>query len=85
MGVAGRRPQVLQRRGLGEWEPLLMAIPYGKGRVFHTALGHSAVSMGGLGFQETLKRGTEWAATGEVTFPAVPGEVLTLDRVAVVE
>jgi hypothetical protein len=41
--------------------------------------------MGGLGFQETLKRGVEWAATGEVTFPAVPAEVLTLDKVAVVE
>lgn len=69
--------------GSGEWEPLLMAVPYGKGRVFHTALGHGAVSMGGLGFQETLKRGAEWAATGEVTFPPVPAEALTLGKVAV--
>ncbi len=68
--------------GSGEWEPLLMAVPYGKGRVFHTALGHSAVSMGGLGFQETLKRGVEWAATGSVTFPDVGADRLTLDRVA---
>lgn len=58
--------------GSGEWEPLLMAIPYGKGRVFHTALGHGAVSMSSTGFKETLKRGTEWAATGAVTFPAPP-------------
>jgi type 1 glutamine amidotransferase len=58
--------------GSGEWEPLLMAIPFGKGRVFHTALGHSVVSMGSIGFQETLKRGTEWAATGSVNFPAPP-------------
>lgn len=71
--------------GSGELEPLLMVIPFGKGRVFHTALGHSTVSMGGLGFQETLKRGTEWAATGAVTFPAVSAEVLTVDKVAVVE
>ncbi len=69
--------------GSGEWEPLLMAIPYGKGRVFHTALGHSTVSMGAVGFQETLKRGTEWAATGEVTFPALGEDKLTLERVAV--
>jgi type 1 glutamine amidotransferase len=69
--------------GSGEWEPLLMALSYGKGRVFHTALGHSVVSMGGLGFQETLKRGVEWAATGEVTFPEVGAEQLTLEAVAV--
>lgn len=68
--------------GSGEWEPLLMAIPYGKGRVFHTALGHSTVSMSALGFHETLKRGTEWAATGEVSFPAVGEDKLTLGQVA---
>lgn len=71
--------------GSGEWEPLLMAIPFGEGRVFHTALGHGTVSMGGLGFQETLRRGTEWAATGEVTFPEVGADQLTLESVAVVE
>ncbi len=68
--------------GSGEWEPLLMAIPYGKGRVFHTALGHSVVSMGGLGFQETLKRGVEWAATGKVTFPEVGAERLAVEKVS---
>lgn len=70
--------------GSGEWEPILMTIAYGKGRVFHTTLGHSVVSMGGVGFQETLKRGTEWAATGEVTFPEVSPEALPIDRVATV-
>lgn len=85
VAVLGAALASVETGGSGEWEPLIMAIPYGKGRVFHTALGHSAVSMGGLGFQETLKRGVEWAATGEVTFPAVPAEVLTLDKVAVVE
>ncbi len=69
--------------GSGEWEPILMTISYGKGRVFHTTLGHSVVSMGGLGFQETLKRGVEWAATGEVTFPDVSPEKLPADRVTV--
>jgi len=39
--------------------------------------------MGGLGFQETLKRGVEWAATGEVTFPDVSPEKLPADRVTV--
>lgn len=52
-----------------ENEPLLMGINFGKGRVFHTALGHSAKAMHGRGFQVTLTRGAEWAATGKVTLP----------------
>lgn len=51
----------------GEHEPLLMAIDYGKGRVFHTALGHDENSMKCVGFVTTLLRGAEWAATGKVT------------------
>ena len=48
-------------------EPMLMAINYGKGRVFHTAMGHMDYSMECVGFITTLQRGAEWAATGEVT------------------
>lgn len=53
--------------GSGEDEPLLMAIEYGKGRVFHTALGDNLVPIKDVGFATTLVRGTEWAATGKVT------------------
>ena len=56
-------------RGTGEQEPGLMVIDYHKGRVFHTIYGHSAEPMQGLGFQITLQRGTEWAATNKVTIP----------------
>ena len=62
--------------GTGEDEPLLMAIDYGKGRVFHTALGHDTTSVNCVGFAVTLRRGTEWAATGKVT-TAVPSEFPT--------
>jgi type 1 glutamine amidotransferase len=55
--------------GSGEDEPLLMAISYGKGRVFHTALGHGLEAIKCVGFATTLQRGTEWAATGKVTQP----------------
>ena len=55
--------------GSGEMEPTLMVIPYYEGRVFHTVYGHNADAMQGLGFQITLQRGTEWAATGKVTIP----------------
>lgn len=48
----------------GEKEPSLMAIDYGRGRVFHTTLGHADYSMLCRGFYETLQRGAEWAATG---------------------
>jgi len=60
-----------------EAEPLLMALTYGQGRVFHTALGHSVEALGGLGFQVTFLRGTEWAATGRVTQPAPAATALT--------
>jgi type 1 glutamine amidotransferase len=56
-----------QRGGTGENEPLLMAITFGKGRVFHTALGHDVPALRCAGFQVTLQRGAEWAATGKVT------------------
>lgn len=65
--------------GTGEHEPILMAIHYGAGRVFHTTLGHDVTAMNGLAFQVTLQRGTEWAATGDVTQPPVGADVLTSD------
>jgi len=58
--------------GTGEHEPILMTINYGKGRIFHTALGHAGSpgnnpAMECVGFIVTLQRGAEWAATGKVT------------------
>ncbi|MEI6234081.1 MAG: ThuA domain-containing protein [Planctomycetota bacterium] len=66
--------------GTGLDEPLLMVISYEKGRVFHTALGHAPETMQGVGFQVTLARGTEWAATGNVTLPNPPAEDLPADH-----
>ena len=67
--------------GSGEHEPILMAVSFGEGRIFHTALGHNTVAMSGLGFQITLLRGTEWAATGKVSIPASGANFLN-DRYA---
>ncbi|MDX9755151.1 MAG: ThuA domain-containing protein, partial [bacterium] len=50
-------------------EPMLFTIQYHKGRVFHTALGHDAQQLRCVGTAFTLQRGTEWAATGNVTLP----------------
>ena len=48
-------------------EPMLMVLDYGKGRVFHTTLGHDDYSCEGVGFIISFIRGVEWAATGKVT------------------
>jgi type 1 glutamine amidotransferase len=57
-------------------EPMLMAITYQKGRIFHTVLGHpedgGGPAMQCTGFIVTLQRGAEWAVTGEVTQPVPP-------------
>jgi type 1 glutamine amidotransferase len=53
--------------GTGHDEPMLMVVSYGKGRVFHTTMGHDVAALSCVGFMATFQRGTEWAATGKVT------------------
>jgi type 1 glutamine amidotransferase len=53
--------------GTGHDEPMLMVVNYGKGRVFHTTMGHDVAALSCVGFMTTFQRGTEWAATGKVT------------------
>jgi hypothetical protein len=53
--------------GTGLDEPLLMVSTFGKGRIFHTAVGHDALAMSSVDAVITLQRGVEWAATGKVT------------------
>ncbi len=67
-------------RGTGHEEPMLMALTYGKGRIFHTTLGHDVPAMQCVGFITTFARGTEWAATGKVT-QKVPADFPTADQV----
>ncbi|WP_321332368.1 ThuA domain-containing protein [uncultured Bacteroides sp.] len=57
----------------GRDEPVMWTVRPGKGRVFVSVLGHCGndpnmiYSMKCTGYQVTLLRGAEWAATGEVT------------------
>jgi type 1 glutamine amidotransferase len=61
--------------GSGENEPVLFTVNYGKGRVFHTILGHvypknrkrKIFAINSVDFIVTFQRGAEWAATGNVT------------------
>jgi hypothetical protein len=86
--AAPAAPQRFMRRE-GRDEPALMTISYGKGRVFHTILGHAdeggGPAMQCVGFIVTFQRGAEWAVTGNVTqavpfdFPTTAGVVLRPD------
>lgn len=68
-------------KGTGVQEPMIFTIKYGKGRVFHTPMGHDVNGMHCVGFITTLQRGTEWAATGNVTLP-LPANFPTADKVS---
>ena len=69
----------VEQRGSGRNEPMLMTLRYGKGRIFHTTLGHENYSQKCVGFITTLQRGTEWVATGKVT-QAVPKDFPTATK-----
>ncbi|MCH2375393.1 MAG: DUF1080 domain-containing protein [Planctomycetes bacterium] len=77
--VLGSALSTKETNGSGEHEPLLMAIHYGNGRVFHTAVGHSPHAMTCVGFHVTLARGAEWAATRNVTLTKLPHDFPTAD------
>jgi uncharacterized protein len=68
-------------RGTSHDEPILMVIAYGKGRIFHTVLGHDIAALNCVGFIATYQRGAEWAATGKVTQKA-PADFPTADKPA---
>ena len=66
------------KHGTGRDEIVLLTVNYEKGRIFHTALGHSGndttyyPALECAGFITTFQRGAEWAATGAVTQPVPP-------------
>lgn len=59
--------------GSGRDEPVMWTVKYGNGNIFVTLLGHVGndpelrYAMDCTGFQVTLSRGAQWAATGDVT------------------
>jgi type 1 glutamine amidotransferase len=69
-------------QGTSENEPILFTIQFGKGRVFHTTLGHDVPAMRCVGFIVTYQRGAEWAATGKVT-QKIPADFPGADRISI--
>ena len=68
-------------KGTGHDEPMAMVLRYGKGRIFHTPMGHDVAALSCVGLITLLQRGTEWAATGEVT-QKVPANFPTADSIS---
>jgi uncharacterized protein len=79
MRVLGTAFSDTQNRGTGHDEPMLMVLSYGRGRVFHTTLGHDEEAIRCVGFITTFARGVEWTATGRVT-QKVPDDFPTVDK-----
>jgi type 1 glutamine amidotransferase len=77
LSIKGTAFSPKDKGGTDKEEPMLMTISYGKGRVFHTTLGHDVPMLKSVSFIATFLRGAEWAATGKVTIPVpkdMPGK-----------
>lgn len=70
-----------ENKGTDRDEPMLMVLSYGRGRIFHTTMGHDVAALSCDGFMTTYQRGTEWAATGKVT-QKVPAAFPTANTVS---
>ena len=70
-----------KNHGTGFDEPMMMVLSYGKGRIFHTPMGHDVFALSCVGFMTVFQRGTEWAATGKVT-QKVPADFPTANTVS---
>jgi type 1 glutamine amidotransferase len=55
-----------KERGTGKDEPVIWVNNFGKGRVYENVLGHDVTAIADPHFQEWMRRGVIWAATGEV-------------------
>ena len=69
-------------RGTKRHEPMIMSLDYGKGRIFHTPMGHADYSMECVGFMTVFVRGTQWAADPEAQLMEVPADFPTRDKSA---
>jgi type 1 glutamine amidotransferase len=55
-----------REKGTGKDEPVIWINTFGKGRVYHNALGHDVEALSDPALQEWLRRGVIWAGGGEL-------------------
>lgn len=79
MTVLSTAFSIASNRGTDRDEPILMVLSFGKGRIFHSVLGHDLAALNSVGFIATFQRGTEWAATGKVK-QKVPADFPSTDK-----
>lgn len=74
LATAFARPD---KGGTNRHEPLIITVPYGKGRCVNNMLGHAGKQCESVSFIVLFQRCAEWAATGKVTLEIpedFPGE-----------
>ncbi len=65
--VIGSAYSSSEKKGTDENEPVVVTTKYGKGRGLYLVLGHNKATMQNNAWKTLLLRGTEWAATGDVS------------------
>ncbi len=55
-----------KEKGTGKDEPVIWVNMYGKGRVYHNALGHDVPALSDPAIQEWMRRGVIWAGQGDL-------------------
>lgn len=62
--------------------PNTITVTYGEGRIYHEMFGHDEQAFFGVGFQNMLIRGAEWAASGKVTYKPAGLDRLSSEKIA---
>ncbi len=71
-----------EQGGTGQDEPVALVTGLGRGRCFNLILGHDVAAMETDGWRLLMLRGSEWAATGQVTISTPVAIDAALDAVA---